>query len=54
MHTGFWCGDFRERGRLEDPGVDGRIILKRVFKKWEREAWNGLVWLRIGTVGGHL
>jgi len=24
-HTGFWWGNFKERGRLEDPGLDGRI-----------------------------
>ena len=26
VHTGFWWGNLRERGRLGDPGVDGRII----------------------------
>ena len=26
MHTGFWLGDLRERGPLEDLGIDGRII----------------------------
>ena len=38
MHIGFWWGDLRERARLEYLGVDGRIILKWIFKKFEREA----------------
>jgi hypothetical protein len=31
--TGFWYGNLKERNNLEDLGVDGRIILKCVFKK---------------------
>jgi hypothetical protein len=37
---------------LEEPDVDGRIILKYVFKKWDGEARAELVWLTIGTVPG--
>jgi hypothetical protein len=33
VHTGFWWGDLRERYHLEHVGVDGRIILKGIFKK---------------------
>ena len=29
-------------------------ILKWIFKTWDREAWTGLLWLTIGTGGGHL
>jgi hypothetical protein len=33
MHTGFWWGNLRERDRLKDEGVDGRIILRWIFRK---------------------
>jgi len=31
VHTGLWWRDLRERGHLEDVGVDGRILLERIF-----------------------
>jgi hypothetical protein len=34
VYTGFWWENLRERDHLEDPGVGGRIILKRIFMKW--------------------
>ena len=35
MHTGFWWGNLRERDHLEDQGVDGRIIVRWIFRKWD-------------------
>jgi hypothetical protein len=54
VHTGFWRGDLSEGDHLEDLGVDGRIILKWIFRKWDGRAWTGLIWLRIGTGDGLL
>ena len=51
---GFWWGNLRERDYGGDPGVDGRIILRWIFRKWDVGVWTGSSWLRIGTVGGHL
>jgi hypothetical protein len=54
VYTGFWWGKLRERGHLGDPGVGGRIVLRRIFCKWDVGAWAGSSWLRIGTGGWHL
>jgi hypothetical protein len=54
VHTGFWWGDLREGYHLGDPNIDGRIILKWIFKKcdggmdWieltqDRDTWRALV-----------
>jgi len=54
VYIGFWWGNLRESDHLEDPDVDGRIILRWIFRKRDVGLWTGLNWLRIGTVGGHL
>jgi hypothetical protein len=28
-----WWGNLRERDHMEDPGIDGRIILRWIFGK---------------------
>jgi hypothetical protein len=43
MHTGFWWEDLREGDHLGDPGVDGRIILRWIFKKWD----GGMDWIEL-------
>jgi hypothetical protein len=48
VYTGFWWGKLRE------TGVDGKIILRWTFGRWDVGVLTGLGWLRIGTVGRHL
>jgi hypothetical protein len=43
VHTGFWWRDLREGDHLGDPGVDGRIILKLIFRKWD----GGMDWTKL-------
>jgi hypothetical protein len=37
-----------------DTDVDGRIILRGIFRKWKGVVGTGYSGLRIGTGGGHL
>jgi len=48
----YW-GNLGERDDWRDLDVDGRIILRWIFGKWEGVE-TGWSWLRIGTDGGHL
>jgi hypothetical protein len=35
MHSGFCWVNLRERDHLEDKGIDGTIILRWIFRKWD-------------------
>jgi hypothetical protein len=50
MYTGFWWGNLMERDHWGDPGVDGRIKLRRIFRGMDwiemaqvRDRWQALV-----------
>jgi hypothetical protein len=54
VHTEFWWDNLRERDHLEVLDVNGRIIFKWIFRKWNGEVWTGFLWIRIRTDGGCL
>jgi len=54
VNTGFWWGNWSERNYFDDSGVDGRIILRWIFREWnggmdwidlaqDRDRWRTLV-----------
>jgi hypothetical protein len=54
VYTGIWWGNLTEIGHFGDPGIDGRKILRCIFRKWDVVVWTGSCWLRIGAGVGHL
>jgi hypothetical protein len=52
--TRFWWGNVTEIDHWGNQGVDGRIILRWIFRKWDVGVWNVLSWLRIEKGGEHL
>jgi hypothetical protein len=52
--TGCWWENLRERSHWRDPDVDGRKILRWIFRKLKGVVGTGWSWLVIGTGGGRL
>jgi len=46
VYTGVRWGNLRERDHLGDPAIDGRIILRWIFRKWDVGVWTGSSWFR--------
>jgi len=46
MNTGFWCGNLKDGGRMEDLGVDWKINIKVDFKEI---GWDSLDWIDVAV-----
>jgi hypothetical protein len=44
----------RETDHIKDPGVDGKTIVRWIFRRLDMVAWTRSIRLRIGTGGAHL
>ena len=49
-----WVERSEGKNNSEVLGVDGRIMLKLIFKKWDMATWTGSILLRIGIGRGSL
>jgi hypothetical protein len=54
MYAGYWWENLRIRDQLGDPGIDERIMLRWIFRKWDGVVRTESSWLRIGTGDGML
>ena len=50
--SGFLWGNLMERDHFQNLGIDGRIILKGIFNKWD----GGIDWINLALhgIGGGL
>jgi hypothetical protein len=51
VHKAFWWESLKKIDAIEDLGVDGMLIMKLIFKKWD-VTWTGFIWFMMGTSGG--
>ena len=54
MYIEVWWGNLRERDHMEKSRVQGMIILRWIFRKWDVWVLTRSSWLRIETGCGNL
>jgi len=54
MYPGFWPENLKERDLLEGSNLEGRKLIKCIFKRHKTLVRTGFVRLKIGTTGGLL
>jgi hypothetical protein len=40
------------KGRLGEPGIDGKIILRCIYRKYDMRVWSGSRWLKMRQFAG--
>ena len=53
VYKGFWWENLRKSDHLQNPGVDGRIVFRWIFRNWDVRAWAVSMSFRIKTGGLH-
>jgi hypothetical protein len=46
-----WFQNLKGRDNSEELGVDEKIMLECILRKWSVKLWTGCIWLRIGASG---
>ena len=51
IHTGFLLVNLKEGDHSEELGIDGRLILQQMLKKYDMRAWTRFMSRRMTTDG---
>jgi hypothetical protein len=54
LRPGYWVPEASMLTTRPPKPLDGRIMLRRIFREWDVGVRTGLGWLSIKTAGGHL
>jgi len=54
VYAGVLSGKLEGKGPLGRPRQKWEDKIKWIFKKWDGQAWTGLIWLKTGTGSGPL
>ena len=53
VYTWICWETLRKSDHLENTSLDGRILMRWIFRDCDVRVWTDSVWLKLGTGGGH-